>query len=127
MMIFIEARTLSQADFERFAALSGDRNPIHVDPEFAARTQFGGTVSHGMLLYGLIVSSLGRFFPGAIQREQTLMFPTGTLAGERVQIRLEVLERNDRAARLDTLVLRYNGEIACQGEMLVELSAGGRA
>jgi acyl dehydratase len=126
-MIFVEARTVSQADFDRFAALTGDRNPVHVDPEFAVCTRFGGTVSPGMLLYALVVSSLGRFLPGAVQREQFLMFPTGTHAGERVQVRLEVVERDDRTARLDTLVLRPGGEIACQGEMVVELSSGGRA
>ena len=44
-------RTLTQQDFDLFAKLSGDSNPIHVDPEFSARTRFGKTVSHGMLLF----------------------------------------------------------------------------
>ncbi len=43
-------RVFSQTDFNRFAALSGDDNPIHIDPEFSAKTKFGQTVAHGMFL-----------------------------------------------------------------------------
>jgi acyl dehydratase len=39
------------AEFDAFARLSGDDNPIHVDPDFSSRTRFGRTVSHGMLIY----------------------------------------------------------------------------
>ena len=55
----------TQADFDRFADLTGDNNPIHVDPEFAARTYFGKTVAHGMLLYSSICRVLSTQFPGS--------------------------------------------------------------
>ena len=54
----------TQDDFNRFAALSGDDNPIHVDPEFSARTKFGRTVAHGMLLYGVISGAVSATFSG---------------------------------------------------------------
>ena len=57
-------RILSQEEFDRFAALSGDDNPIHTDPGFSARTRFGRTVAHGMLLYGTVCSVLGGRMPG---------------------------------------------------------------
>nr|HMN66206.1 MaoC/PaaZ C-terminal domain-containing protein [Burkholderiaceae bacterium] len=47
-------RVVTQRDFDRFAALSRDDNPIHCDPGFARGTHFGATVAHGMFLYGLI-------------------------------------------------------------------------
>jgi acyl dehydratase len=50
-------RVFSQSDFDRFAALSGDDNPIHIDPEFSARSKFGRTVAHGMFLYSTVWSS----------------------------------------------------------------------
>ena len=56
--VAILRRTFGQRDFDRFAALSGDDNPIHVDPEFAGRTRFGRTVCHGMLLYSTICRAL---------------------------------------------------------------------
>ena len=85
-------RTFSQSDFDRFAALSGDDNPIHVDPEFAARSKFGRTVAHGMFLYSTVCSLLGTRLPdpGRSQVEQELMFPSPTFAGEEVEIRVEV-------------------------------------
>jgi len=46
-------RACSQADVEAFAALTGDRNPIHLDEAFAARTPFRGRIAHGLLIEAL--------------------------------------------------------------------------
>ena len=45
---------LTQELINHYAALSGDFNPLHVDPDYAMNTSFGGTIAHGMLLLGLI-------------------------------------------------------------------------
>lgn len=75
-------RSLTQADFNKFADLSGDHNPIHVDAEFSAKTRFGRTVSHGMLLSTILRGLLDRLVPGAHQVSQELMFPAPTFADE---------------------------------------------
>jgi acyl dehydratase len=80
--LFRATRTLSQADFDRFAAVSGDDNPIHVDAGFSARTRFGRTVSHGMLLYAVLWGLIQRHLPGFRQQAQALMFPAPAFAGE---------------------------------------------
>ncbi|MGB9739479.1 MaoC/PaaZ C-terminal domain-containing protein, partial [Chloroflexus sp.] len=64
--------TVSQADINRFAAVSGDTNPIHIDPTAAAATRFGRTIAHGMLLYGYIRAALRVLVPSGVQRTQTL-------------------------------------------------------
>ena len=112
------SRILTQYDFNRFAALSGDDNPIHVDPIFSARTQFGRTVCHGMLLYTLICGALDQHFPGARQIEQDLMFPTPTFEGEQVTVRLEVVDvqPTQHTAHMKTTITRPNGDIACKGQ-----------
>jgi len=117
-------RTFSQRDFDRFAALSGDDNPIHVDPEFARRTRFGRTVCHGMLLYSTICRALtDALGPGFVQREQELMFVTPTYTGEEVAVRLEItaLHTAHGLADLSTVITRPDGSIACQGRTLVHL------
>ena len=53
---------ISQADIDAFAEVTGDRQFIHVDPEAAARTPFGGTIAHGFLTLSL----LSRMAAGAI-------------------------------------------------------------
>jgi len=116
-------RTFSQSDFDRFAALSGDNNPIHVDPEFSARTKFGRTVCHGMLLYSTICQVIGEKLPGpgTLQLEQSLMFPSPTFTGEEMTIRLEVIEVKPDAgiAMLETTISHGDGRIACQGQCVV--------
>lgn len=113
-------RVFTQRQFDRFAALSGDDNPIHVDPAFAARTKFGHTVAHGMFLYANLARALGEMAPGAFQREQELMFPAPTFTGEIVQLALAVTERPDEsAARLATRVVRPDGLAGCEGQTLL--------
>src|SRR5437868_2242664 len=43
-----------------YAELSNDFNPIHLDPEFAARTPMGGVIAHGTMSLGLIWQALQR-------------------------------------------------------------------
>jgi len=47
-------KQLTQEQLLRYAVASGDFNPIHIDPEFAKTTQFGGTIAHGMLVLASI-------------------------------------------------------------------------
>jgi acyl dehydratase len=120
---FKTKRTLTQSDFQRFADLSGDDNPIHVDPEFSARSKFGRTVAHGMFLYSCVAGVLSRHLPGPGSRQitQTMMFRNPTFAGEEISIEIEVVEvdPNTGAVRLTTRTLKANGEPGLQGETWV--------
>lgn len=114
---FSKIYTFTQTEFDRFAALTGDDNPIHVDPAFAARTRFGKTVAHGMFLYSHVCAALGAFFPGYVQVEQEMMFPNPTFAGEPVTFRLTVMDTNpgSGAVNVQTTVARADGEPGLQG------------
>lgn len=81
-------RSFTQEDFDRFAALSGDDNPIHVDPDFSARTRFGRTVSHGVLLITVLTGLVDRLRPGARILAQDVRFPAPTFAGEEMEFRV---------------------------------------
>ncbi|HMQ30443.1 MAG TPA: MaoC/PaaZ C-terminal domain-containing protein [Chloroflexaceae bacterium] len=114
---FTFERTLTQGDFDAFAALSGDDNPIHVNPAFAARTRFGRTVSHGMLLYGLLCAALAEAAPGAAHLAQELVFPAPTYAGEplRIALRAAEVDAEARRALVEATVTRPDGEMVCRG------------
>jgi acyl dehydratase len=81
-------RAFTQEDFDRFAALSGDDNPIHVDPDFSARTRFGRTVAHGVLLITVLTGLVERLRPGAAITAQDVRFPAPTFAGEEMEFRV---------------------------------------
>ncbi len=83
-------RTLTQGDFDQFATLSGDHNPIHVDPEFAANSRFGRTVSHGLLLNSILRGLLDQLVPGGRQISQELRFPAPTFADEPMRFVVEI-------------------------------------
>ncbi len=114
-----------QTQFNRFAALSGDDNPIHVDPAFAARTKFGRTVAHGMFLYANITRELGALLPGAQQQQQELMFPAPTYTDERIRLQL-VVEALPAAGlvQLATHVIKPDGSFGCQGSALLQRTSG---
>jgi acyl dehydratase len=89
MMLAQADWTPTQAEFDAFARLSGDDNPIHLDADFSARTRFGRPVSHGMLIYARLWALLGTARPGAAHRVQKLMFPAPSYANEPLRLEIE--------------------------------------
>jgi acyl dehydratase len=90
-------RTLTAGDIDSFTALSGDRNPLHTNAEFAERSRYRGRIAHGLL--GLIAASglasaLG-FMEGTVEAFLSLewQFRHPLLAGDTVQIRARVKEK----------------------------------
>lgn len=117
-----EERVFRQSDFEHFGDLSGDRNPIHVDPAFSADTAFGDTVAHGMLLFSAVRGLLARRWPGARLLEQDLMFPAPTYADEPVTIILDPLwEEAGGCWRIATRVAKADGRSGLEGQCLLKL------
>jgi len=116
-------QTFTQRDFDRFAKLSEDDNPIHVDPEFSARTRFGATVAHGMMLYSFLSGVLSSKLPGPgmLQIKQDMMFQAPTFTGKQVNIKLEVLDADDEKALLSTNLVLPDGQLGLQGSCEVLL------
>jgi acyl dehydratase len=76
----------TQDDLDLFAKLSGDANPIHVDPDFAARSGFGRTVAHGAMLTAWLVRAAGLSAP---PQTTSAMFPAPAFAGEALEVARE--------------------------------------
>lgn len=79
-------RTITAGAVRRYAEASGDHNPIHLDPEVAARSPFGGVVAHGMLLLAYVAQSLEDAFGRSwLERgELQVRFRAPVHLGERV-------------------------------------------
>ncbi|HEY0780702.1 MAG TPA: MaoC family dehydratase, partial [Gemmatirosa sp.] len=120
-------RAITDADIAHFAAATGDRNPLHFDDTYAARTRFGGRVAHGMLSAGLISAAIANVLPGpgSAYRSQTLAFKLPVRPGDVVTVRLEVLELVEakRRVRLSTVCTNQRGETVVEGEAWVTMLA----
>jgi 3-hydroxybutyryl-CoA dehydratase len=108
-----------------FAEATGDKNPVHLDEEYAKNTIFGGRIAHGILSLGIISSVLGMEFPGAgtIYLMQNAKFRRPVYIGEEVTVKLIVkeIDREKRRVLLETYVVKENGENAIEGEALVKI------
>lgn len=115
-----QRRTLTQSDFDRFAALSGDHNPIHVDESFSAGTRFGRTVSHGVLLCTVLRGLMDQLLPGCRLLSQSVMYPAPAFADEELVFRIQLLDRSDAESRLQLEVLgAEDGLHRCRGEAVI--------
>ena len=90
-------RSVSEADIRAFAELSGDRNPVHVDPAFAQRTAFRGCIAHGMLVQSIASGLMWQtgVFVGTVVavQEARASFVGPVRPGDEVHMDMAVLER----------------------------------
>ena len=115
-------RVVTQEDFDRFARVSGDDNPIHVDAAFAATTRWGRTLAHGMMLYSIVVHLIrAELLPGSVELEQELVFPGPIFAGDELVIDAEVVHVDLELGRVEvrTRVTRGGDGVGCEGRTLV--------
>jgi acyl dehydratase len=96
-------KTFTEGDLQRFIEITGDVNPLHVDDEFAAGTQFGRRVLHGMLTASIFSTMVGMLLPGtgAIYRSQTIKFLRPVYLGETVTAHFVVRSVDRVKHRLD--------------------------
>jgi len=116
---FKETIKITENMVVRFAELSGDINPIHLDENYAKTTKFGRRIAHGMLTGALISRSLVKGFGnGIIYLGQTLKFTAPIYLEDEISISLKVIEfREDKKiATIETVVAKLTGETAVTGE-----------
>jgi 3-hydroxybutyryl-CoA dehydratase len=124
------AKTVSSNDVVGFAELTGDRNPIHLSEHFAAKTQFGKRIAHGLYTASLISAVLGTRLPGpgAIYISQTLNFRAPVKIGDEVEVTVTVAELmpERQRARL-ACTCRVGDEIVLDGEALVKVPSAAKS
>ncbi len=115
------SKTISDADIQAFADVSGDHNPLHLDEEFAKTTRFGRRIAHGMLSASLLSSTIANQLPGSIYLSQTLRFVSPVYLGDTITTRVTVTAiREDKPIlTLETICENQNLEVVVKGEATV--------
>ena len=87
-------RTVTVADIDAFAAVSGDHNPVHLDDAYAKTTRFKGRIAHGMLGASFISTAIASQLPGpgSIYLAQSLSFKAPVRPGDKVETVITVAE-----------------------------------
>jgi len=113
------SKTFTDEDVRRFIEITGDTNPLHVDDEFAARTQFGRRVIHGMLAASLFSTLVGMLLPGtgAIYRSQTIRFLLPVYLGDTMTAHFVVrsVDRARHRLEIDAWIENESGQHVIEG------------
>ncbi|MBU2548000.1 MAG: MaoC family dehydratase [Proteobacteria bacterium] len=125
-------KDIDQGRIMKWAELSGDFNRLHVDPEFAGRTRFGGTIAHGPMSLAFLNELMTRVFGLAWASAGRLIevrFRAPVRPGERVtvggRVRSVREEGGRRVAECEVFVRKPDGEEAVTGLAEAPLEGGG--
>jgi 3-hydroxybutyryl-CoA dehydratase len=117
-------KSVTDADIVAFANVSGDRNPVHLDAEYAAGTMFKERIAHGMLSSAYISAVFGMECPGpgAIYVSQTLNFKAPVKIGDAVTAKVTIVElspgKRGGRAKFETVCL-VDGKPVLEGEAVL--------
>lgn len=118
------SKTVTAEDIRKFAEVSGDDQPLHLDPAFAARSRFKEPIAHGILSAGVLSAAVGtKLAPGkvVIYLSQTLRFRAPVKPGETITATCTATAVDVERSRvtLDTKVTNQDGVEILTGEAQV--------
>lgn len=122
-------KVFTEEDVHLFAGITGDRNPIHISKEYAARTHFRERIVHGMLTAGLVSAVIGTKLPGpgCLYLSQTLDFLGPVRIGDEITARVEIVEMiSAKRMRMRTQCVNQNKETVLDGEAIIVPPRPGR-
>lgn len=112
-------KTFTEDDVQRFIAITGDVNPLHVDEDFAASTPFKHRILQGMLTASLFSTMVGMHLPGpgAIYRAQTIRFlkPVGLNETVTAHFVVRAIDRARHRLEIDSWIENELGERVIEG------------
>jgi len=116
-------KTISESDVYLFAGITGDFNPLHVNDEYAQKTQFGERIAHGGITLSFVAPILGMQLPGVgtIALELSGKFLAPVKFGDTITVTAKVTAKDESKNRVSLSVIWANqeGTTVCIGETTV--------
>jgi len=89
----------------KYAAVTGDDNPLHLDEEYASETMFEERIAHGMLPMGIVSSTLAEFEGTIVYLSQDAQFLNPISIGSEVEVCCTILKQlDDNKYKVETSV-----------------------
>jgi len=121
--VFTHEFQFSQEEVNRFAEVTGDKNPVHTDAAYAAKSIFRRPVMHGMLGAALFSKVFGTLFPGegTIYLKQSLNFLKPMYVDTKYQAVFTIKEliKDKNRAVVETLIKNPDGLVCTSGEATI--------
>jgi acyl dehydratase len=112
-------KTISEDDIKLFAIISGDTNPLHLDPEYAKTTRFGQCIAHGSICAIIVSAAVATRIPGpgTIYAGQEMKFKKPVFPGDTLTATLTVQEkkRKGNIVLIDCVIRNQNGDTVFTG------------
>lgn len=113
-------QTVTAREVELYAQITGDRNPLHFDADFAAKTRFGRLVAQGGIASGMLNALVAMDLPGpgTVFLSQTLTYKAPTYLGDTLTAEIEVLSvKPDKpVCQLKATITNQDGTVLLEGE-----------
>jgi len=117
------SRQVTSADIERFTAMTGDRNPVHYDPDLARASRFGAIIVQGGVTSGLLNAVVAEQLPGpgSVFLETRWNYLAPVRPGQTITAEVLVLgsRRDKPVTRLRTTITDDDGVVVLDGEAVV--------
>ena len=117
------SKKITERDVAMFAEISGDRNPLHLDENYAKGTRFGARIAHGGFTFAIISAALGMELPGpgTVYMSQNLKFSKPVYFDDTItaQIEITAIRADKGIVTLKTDCVNQRGEKIAEGEAVV--------
>ena len=115
--------TVAEEMVRAYAAITGDYNPLHFDPDYVSRTRFGRLLAQGGITTGLLHALVAMEMPGpgSVFTSQNWTFPKPVYIGDKIRAEAVVksVHRRLPMAEIDLTVTNQRGEEVLKGQATV--------
>jgi acyl dehydratase len=112
--------TLTAEHVSRYSEITGDYNPLHVDPDFTAATRFRKLIVQGGLTSGLLnaIVAMDLPGPGSVFLETHWKFTNPVFIGDTITGEVEILElhKTKPVSKIGVKIVRGDGEVVLEGD-----------
>lgn len=118
-------KVISEEDLELFSKITGDKNPLHMNEDYAKTTKFKKRVVHGQLVNSLLSTLAGMYLPGkkSLILSIKTYFKKPAFINDELLVSGRIKKKTDsiRVIELETRIMNSKGEVIQEGEMIIRI------